>query len=180
MTICGCGGYTARMKMQRLLLTLALLGLSIASHAQWQWLDRDGQKVFSDRAPPFDVPEKDIIKRPNAPAKPAAPTVATAAEAPAPVASAPLRPPFSGVDKELEAKKKQLADAEAAKRKAAEDVVAKARAENCAQAKLAKVGLDSGVRLSRTNAKGEREFLDDAARAAEQKRIQSAIDSECR
>jgi hypothetical protein len=84
------------------------------------------------------------------------------------------------VDKELEAKKKQLADAEAAKRKAAEDVVAKARADNCAQAKLAKAALDSGVRLSRTNANGEREFLDDAARAAEQKRIQSAIESECR
>jgi hypothetical protein len=168
------------MKLHRLLLSLALLGLSIASHAQWQWLDKDGQKVFSDRAPPFEVPEKDIIKRPNAPAKPSAPTVAAAAETPAPAASAPPRPPMSGVDKELEAKKKQMADAEAAKRKAAEDAVAKARAENCAQAKLAKAQLDSGVRLSRTNAKGEREFLDDTARAAEQKRIQSAIESECR
>ncbi len=168
------------MKLHRLLLSLALLGLSIASHAQWQWVDKDGQKVFSDRAPPFDVPEKNIIKRPNAPAKPSAPTVAAAAEAQAPLASAPLRPSVSGVDKELEAKKKQLADAEAAKRRAAEDAITKARAENCAQAKQAKVQLDSGVRISRTNAKGEREFLDDTARSAEQKRIQSAIESECR
>jgi len=158
--------------------------LSAASQAQWQWLDKDGQKVFSDRAPPFDVPEKNILKRPNAAAKPATAAGGNVVDAPATPnaapASSPQRPPTAGVDKELEAKKKQMADAESAKHKAAEEAQVKQRVENCARAKQARASLDSGARISRTNANGEREILDDAARAAELKRVQAAIDSECR
>ena len=40
--------------------------------------------------------------------------------------------------------------------------------------------LDSGVRIARTNEKGEREFMDDAARAAEAKRTQDIIASDCK
>ena len=35
------------------------------------------------------------------------------------------------------------------------------------------------MRIARTNEKGEREVLDDAARASEVKRAQSIIDSDC-
>jgi hypothetical protein len=84
------------------------------------------------------------------------------------------------MDKDIEAKKKQAADAEAAKRKAEEDRVAKVKAENCSRAKQAKSSFDSGVRISRTTASGEREILDDAARAVELKQIQGIIESECR
>ena len=85
-----------------------------------------------------------------------------------------------GVDKELEARKKQAADAEAAKRKAEEERVTKAKIENCARAKQAKASLESGVRISRTNAAGEREFMDDSAKATELKRIQGIITSDCK
>ena len=84
------------------------------------------------------------------------------------------------MDKDLEAKKKQAAEAEAAKRKAEEQRVAKIKIENCARAKQAKAGFDSGARISQTNASGEREIMDDAARAAEVKRLQGILDSECR
>jgi hypothetical protein len=40
--------------------------------------------------------------------------------------------------------------------------------------------MDSGARLARTNAKGEREIMDDAARATESQRIQSVIDADCK
>ena len=170
-------------------LVAGLLGLSaLTAFAQWQWLDKDGRKVFSDRAPTADVPEKNIIKRPGGVAKavPAAASLtdeSTAAPgpkvaAPAPQSSASV-PKLSGVDKDLEQKKKQVADAEAAKKKAEDDKLAKAKAENCARAKLAKTTLESGVRMGRTNAKGEREVMDDAARAEEAKRAQSIIDSSC-
>jgi hypothetical protein len=86
----------------------------------------------------------------------------------------------AGVDKELEAKKKQAADAEAAKKKADEERITKAKIENCARAKQAKATFDSGVRVARTNAAGEREVMDDAARDAETKRIQSIIDRDCK
>jgi hypothetical protein len=149
--------------------------------AQWQWIDKDGRKVFSDRAPPPDVADKNIVKRPPgrmpAPAAPTSDTPASdaGAAAPALVASAP-----KGIDKDLEAKKKQAADAEAAKRKADEERVTKARVENCARAKQAKATFDSGVRVARTSPSGEREIMDDSARAAEQKRIQGIIDADCK
>ena len=183
MTIFVCGGYTARMKVHSIFLGLVLAALSGSCLAQWQWLDKDGRKVFSDRAPPSDVPEKNILKRPNGVAKAAATAEAgadtngNAASAPPAAANLPIP---GGLDKELEAKKKQAAEAEAAKRKATEAANAKAKIENCSRAKQAKANFDSGIRITQTNAAGEREILDDAARAAEVKRIQSIIDSDCR
>ena len=181
------GRYTSPMNLIRPFLALVTAGLCTAALAQWQWIDKDGRKVFSDRAPPPDVIDKNIVKRPagriqSTPAPAAGaenagtdtPQVAQAAPAPA---SAP-KP--SGLDKELEAKKKQAADAEAAKRKADEERVTKSKIENCARAKQAKSTFDSGVRVAKTNANGEREVMDDAARAAELKRIQGIMDSDCK
>jgi hypothetical protein len=169
------------MKIHSILLVLTLLGASGSSSAQWQWLDNDGRKVFSDRAPPPEVPEKSILKRPSSAVKPSATLVGDDNQATAaPVPTAAASRPAGGVDKELEAKKKQAADAELAKRKAEEERITKVKVENCARAKQSKMNFDSGLRMSRTNAAGEREVLDDAARAAELKRIQTIIDSECK
>ena len=44
----------------------------------------------------------------------------------------------------------------------------------------AKANLDSGMRMARTNDKGEREVLDDAQRADELKRVNAIIASECK
>jgi len=177
--------------LSRALVPLALGLVCLSAAAQWQWLDKDGRKVFSDRAPPSDVPEKSILKRPGGAvraAKPAEPVAAATADGAAAAVSAPVAaasvPKLSGVDKELADKKKlaekQAADAESAKRKAEEERIAKAKAENCASAKQSKATLDSGTRIGRVNAKGEREFLDDAQRAAESKRAQSVIDASCK
>ncbi len=162
--------------------------MSLAASAQWQWTDKDGRKVFSDRAPPADVLEKNILKRPGgrgtsagATEMPAASTAATAsvtaASAPEGAASAPR---LSGVDKDLADKKKKAEEAEVAKRKAEEERIVKAKIENCARAKQAKASLGSGMRMARTNEKGEREVLDDAGRASEIKRIQAIVDSDCK
>ncbi|MFX6884193.1 DUF4124 domain-containing protein, partial [Acinetobacter baumannii] len=59
--------------------------------AQWQWIDKDGRKVFSDRPPPQEIPEKNILKQPGGTraARPAAaPVPADAAAVPAPGTSA--------------------------------------------------------------------------------------------
>lgn len=163
--------YTAVMKPIHPLICLALCLYALAASAQWQWTDKDGRKVFSDRAPPSDIPEKNILKRPGGQGfTPPAPVAAPAA---APAAS-------NGVDKALMEKMKQAEDAEAAKRKAAEDRNIRAMAEACSRAQQAKSGLDSGVRMSRINEKGEREFLDDAARAVEGERLQGIINENCK
>ena len=176
-----CGRYTLRMKTLQKLLMVALTGLSLTVTAQWQWIDKDGHKVFSDRAPPPDILEKNIVKRPGnrVPAVSMPAEVVEEAALPAVAGSAPAGKP-SGLDKELEARKKQALDAEQAKRKLAEEQATKTKIENCARAKQAKVTFDSGIRVGRVNAAGEREIMDEAARAEEVKRIQGIIARDCR
>jgi hypothetical protein len=161
--------------------------LSFSAAAQWAWVDANGRKIFSDRGPPADIPAKAIFKRPG-PATPlvaAQPAVgATAADSNLPAASAPqdkasgAKP--SGVDPVLAERKKKEEQALEAKRKSEQERIGRLKADNCERAKLAKKGLDSGVRLAQTNAKGEREIMDDAARAKESQRIQSVIDADCK
>jgi hypothetical protein len=161
--------------------------LPLGAGAQWAWTDKDGRKVFSDRAPPADVPDKSIYKRPGRPASPMLPDVSANAAADDPVAkaSAPALPgalntKVAGVDKNLAERKKKEELAQAALRKADEERVSKAKADNCQRARQAQKGLESGIRMSRINSQGEREIMDDAARAAEAKRIQSVVDSDCK
>jgi hypothetical protein len=167
------------------LFRVTLLGLALAAPAlclaQWQWIDKDGRKVYSDQPPSADVPANKILKQPSGKG---GRSVAVSEPAPQVAASAPARPAasgpkLSGKDKELEEKKK-LADAAAAeKKKAQEEEIAKARTENCERAKRAKATYDSGARVAQVNAKGEREYMDDAARAVETKRLQGVIARDC-
>lgn len=169
-----------------LVLALAAGSFAITALAQWQWVDKDGRKVFSDRSPPADIQDKNILKRPggNRPIA-AAPVSDDAARSPAAAASAPLQKASApgllpGKDAQLEAKKKQAEAEEAAKRKAEEEKRDQARADNCERAKKGLISFKSGIRISVTNAKGEREYLDDNARAAETKRLQGIADSDCK
>jgi len=68
----------------------------------------------------------------------------------------------------------------AAKQKAEDEKAAVAKADNCLRAKAQMRTLDSGIRVTRANDKGEREFMDDSARAAEAKRTQDIIKSDCK
>ena len=163
---------------KNLILALASSSFALTALAQWQWIDKDGHKVFSDQAPSTDIPPKNILKQPH---------VGTAAK-PASDAAAPTQPPagkasapkLSGKEAELEARKKQAEEQEAAKKKAEEEIQAKARAENCERTKTSLTTLQSGTRLSTTNAKGEREIMDDAMRTVETKRLQGIIQSDCK
>jgi len=171
--------YTGPMKSLRLTMVVLALTATPVCFAQWQWIDKDGRKVFSDQAPPSGVPEKVILRRPGAraAADPAQPATQTQPGTPVAVASAPK---VSGRDKELEDKKKQAQAAEAEKKKAQDEEIAKLRAENCDRAKRNKMLLDSGARISTANAKGEREVMDDAARLVEGKRLDGVIARDCK
>lgn len=160
-----------------------LLTTSMGAMAQWQWVDGTGRKVFSDTAPPASIPDKNIIKSPGpasrTPAAAPMPAATAADGATTPASPAAPVPAVASADKELEARKKQADQAEEARKKAEEQRLAKARAENCDRAKKGKGTMDSGVRVATTNAKGEREVMDDKARADESRRLSDIIRSDC-
>ena len=174
------------MKLAQLLVIGSVFLLPLGAHAQWQWLDKDNKKVFSDQAPPPDIPEKNILRRPSPPPKRlnfSAPPAAgdatdTATAAPAPVPAAPAK--GAGVDKELEEKARKTEEAEKAKQAAEAQKLAQARIENCSRARQGKATMDSGIRVARVNAQGERIIMDDEARANEQKRLDSVIAADCK
>ncbi len=169
-------------------LTLLALTLTLAAglgHAQaiWKWKDKDGRIQISDRAPPNDVPARDILSQPpGASSKAGSATPAAAGDVGKP-AAAPAAPAASGVDSALEKKRKQDAADKASQQAAAQAAdkarVAATKAENCSRARGHMAALESGQRMSRMNANGEREFLDDAARAAESARTRQLMDSNC-
>lgn len=153
-----------------------LVSCSAVAMAQWQWIDGTGRKVFSDTPPPASIPDKSILKRPGSGMAPAMVSAEPTAAAPP---AAPAAPQIAARDTELEAKKKQAEQAEEAKKKAEMERVAKVRADSCERARKAKITMDSGVRLATTNAKGEREIMDDKAKAAEAQRMDAIIRSDC-
>ncbi len=175
------------MKHSICLISLLLGLLPLHGSAQWAWVDKDGRKVFSDRAPPAGVPDKSIYKRPGRAAVPMpqdasgnSAAVDPVARASTPALPGTLNAKVAGVDKELAERKKKEEQAQNALRKTEEERVSKAKADNCLRARQAQQGLESGIRLSRINSQGEREVMDDAARAAEAKRIQAVVDSDCK
>lgn len=164
------------------LVALLAAGACTGAMAQWKWRDANGVVQYSDRPPPSGTPEKNILERPT-PARIAATAPAVPASAapgaPAGAASAPR-----AGDTELEAKRKQLEQEQltkdAATKKAEEQRVAAERAENCKRARSALRSMEEGMRLVRTNEKGEREVLDDKGRAEEMARARAVISSDCK
>ena len=164
--------------MLRTVVALAALAaaalISTPAEAQWKWKDKTGHTQYSDLPPPLGTPEQDILSRPGA-LRNRVSTIAAPASA-ASSADAPALAPKT-VDSELEARRK--ADL-ASKLKADEDRVAAAKADNCSRAKTQVKTFESGIRLARTNDKGEREFLDDGQRAQELKRAKEIVASDCK
>lgn len=159
--------------------TLALTALltALPAQAQWKWRDKDGRITVSDRPPPREVPEKDILSKPNPPPR-ANPTAAAAPAAAAPAAAASAPP--TALEREVQARRRAADEEKAAKARADDERNAARRAENCRQARNQLAALDSGQRIARTNDKGEREVLDDQGRAQESQRARDMIASDCR
>ena len=178
----------ASVLVRSVLVSAVLAACCASAHAQWQWIGSDGRKVFSDQAPPADVPEKSVVKRPGGakptaqanPATPPIPTPASAQTTGAIAKPAATIVRLSGKDAEIEKKKKEAEAAEANKKKEADEKLAANKAENCTRAKRSLATYNSGVRIQTQNDKGEREFMSDEKRAADSKRAQEVVDADCK
>jgi hypothetical protein len=166
------------MKILRLALLALACSAPLVATAQWQWVDKDGRKVFSDRPPPPDIAPNRIVKAPGG-RMPASEEAPVAAADPA-KAGAPAAAKAPTTDKDLEAKKKQAEQAKTDKRRAEEADFARLQAENCKRARAGKATLEAGGRIGRTNEKGEREVLDDKQIASEIKIANDVIARDCK
>lgn len=158
------------------LAAVLLLACGYAS-AQWKWRDERGRITVSDTPPPREIPDKDILQRPETLTR----RLETRPQPPGAAASAPPSAPAASQPSEREIAARRRAEAEQqARQKEEEARQAAQRAETCRQARAQLAALESGDRLARYNEKGEREVLDDAARAAEIRRTRDFIAAECR
>jgi len=172
-----CRPFAARLGASALLAACAL-GLSPHAEAQWKWKDKNDRVQYSDLPPPSTVPDGAILQRPQGAVRRNGP--AFAAPASAASAAVPASGPARTVDPELEARRKKTADEEAARQKAEQDKQSALRAENCTRAKAQVKLMEDGTRVARLNAQGEREFMDDQARAAEAKRARDIAATDCK
>lgn len=149
-------------------LFLSLTLISGTCSAQWLWIDVNGTKVYSDQAPPSNIPDKNVLKKPNS------------------FTPLPLEQTQSGQSKDKKEAKTVSSSASASAdsklseaQKAQAEKQKMAKAERCKNAKKDLVALNSGVRISSFNDKGEREFMDDKKRAEETKTKQKTVEADC-
>jgi len=151
---------------------LALLALSPFAHAQWKWRDADGRVQYSDRPPPPNVAEKDIMQRPNQAARAPAPQ---SAQAPGAASAA------SDVAAPGRAASESSRDKIERERKTAEDKANKeAMAENCRLAQNRQRLLESGVRLRSGEPGGETQVMTEQARQEQIRQMQVVINTQCK
>jgi len=154
--------------MKRILALLAALAFAAAASAQtYKWVDKDGKVRYGDTPPPGV--KATPIRGPSGPAGPAAAPEAKKGGA----KDKPLSPEAAFRKRQEDQKQ---ADEKAAKERAEAD----SRRANCEVARSNLRQLESGQRISTTNAAGERVFIEDNERAAQTQRAQKAVSEWCK
>mgnify|MGYP003694323863 CR=1 FL=1 len=159
-----------------------LVLVSLPAEAQWKWKDTSGRIQYSDLPPPAGTPDQDILSRPTAPRRcrhrRAGRLGRRRPRSAPPWRSSAVMP--KGVDPELEAKRKKAEDDVARQEEGRAGARRGRQADNCSRAQTQLRDLESGLRVIRTNEKGEREYLDDKQRAEETKHAKDMIAADCR
>jgi len=171
-------------RITRLALATALIACTSFAQAQWMWVNEKGVKQLSDQPPPPGTPANKILKAPRGTGMPdlrkeAAAAPAEGEEAPADEAKAP-KPPPTLAERNADFNKRQKEAAEKATKAAEESKRETERKKYCSEAKKNQSLLESGARISDTDAKGERTFMTDEARAKQIKEQRDSIASNCK
>jgi len=153
----------------------ALLAAGAAQAQGYKCVDTGGKTVYSQV--PCPKASKATTLQRTAPAVPqAAAAKGDAGKGDAAKASGPK----TTAEMEQDFRKRRLEQEEARKKQDQAMGDAKAKQENCRNARLSLANLESGARQSRTNEKGERYFLDDGQIASEKDRMRRAVEASCK
>jgi hypothetical protein len=161
--------------MTRLVILAVMFAFAATASAQmYRWVDKDGRVHYTSTPPPPGVKSR-TLRAPSASAPAAAPDDAAKDTGAKDAAKGPLTP----AEQEQEFRKRQLEAQKAREKETLAAKEAEAKQENCARARGALATLESGQRISRTDAQGERNYLDDDARARETEAARQAVRDWC-
>jgi hypothetical protein len=161
--------------MTRIVILAVMLAFAAAASAQmYRWVDKDGRVHYTSTPPPPGVKSR-TMRAPSAPPPAAAPDDAAKDAGAKDAPKGPLTP----AEQEQEFRKRQLEAQKAREKEALAVKDAEAKQENCARARETLRTFESGQRVSRTNAQGERYYLDDDARASETEAARQAVRDWC-
>ena len=159
--------------MLRLLMFGILLAVAAGASAQlYRWVDKDGKTRYTDTPPPAGIKARRLGAPPSAPAEvpPAAPDAA---------AKDAAKGPLTPAEQEQAFRKRQVEAQKAADKSDSARKEGDAKQENCARARSALATLESGQRITRTDAQGERAFLEDEARERETEKARQSVREWC-
>jgi hypothetical protein len=157
-----------KMCLSRSVVVLAIAVFAAPGLAQqYKWVDKTGRVGYGDTPPPG---AKVTVLRGPSSAPPAAATT-DAKEAP--------KGPLTPAQQEAEFRKRQQEAEKAREEQAKLAQEAQAKQQNCANAQSQLRALESGQRIMRTDAKGERYYLEDAQRASESAQARKAVGDWC-
>jgi hypothetical protein len=144
--------------MKRILVLACALAASTAAFGQlYKWVDKDGKVTYSDQPPPAQQSKQLNLNTG--------------------VASPPAR---SAIERDKEIEKGRVEAREKSKVASEKERKSEMDQENCKSARAYLKTVESGVRVSTVDDKGEQVILDDEQIAAERAKAQKAVDEACK
>ncbi len=154
----------------RMLIVAAFLVVSVGAFAQpYKWVDSNGRIQYSEH-PPTGVSDAQTVKR----------RIGTATGVPGADASGSAKAePLTVTEQEQAFRKRRIEAQEKAQKQAKAEELDKEKRETCQVAERSLAGMESGGRMSRHTAGGEREFMNDTELAAEKDRTRKIVAASC-
>lgn len=163
--------------MKRLAFFALLAILAVPALAQqYKWKDASGRTQYGD-IPPAGVQAERLSRSSVGTVSGGATSAAATSTGDA---AKPASGPKTATEQEQEFRKRRMEAEEKQKKDEKLAQESRVKQENCTRAKRELASLESGVRQTRVNDKGEREFLDDSQVEAQKADARRAVSEWCR
>lgn len=166
--------------MTRIVILAVMLAFAASVSAQmYRWVDKDGHVHYTSQPPPAGTQSRTVEAPRPVSASPARDSEGKEVGGKEPEAKDAPKGPLTPVQQERDFRKRQIEAQKARDKEVQAAKEAEAKRENCARARETLASFESGQRISRSNAQGERYYLDDAAREHETEAARKAVSDWC-